>query len=293
MLFNATHGVELDPKNMTGKLLKEKVTSKQSYERILQSFGFGMFQERAVGQPSPVQEERVKTKRITSRRHALGYVIGIKDLEKDPNKLVASKAPKLRAAYIHTLNALIQLAFIKGGASSGFLSSMVDDLAIYSTAHLLKDGTTQSNKASYPISAPHLLQMLADLNSQRGWEGMPVTNCEQWDILADPGKQPFVQTILESDLFAGTSNNDESGVIQRSFRSVIAMKYWALGGTTTTNTLICNPVSEEDRPFFMMETEALTMEDDKLPSVGLQGFYAWFETVIESLTHHNTLMTNT
>lgn len=292
MLYNAAWGVDQDPDAMYLDLVTEKVTSKQSYERLLTRDGFGTFQRRNPGQASPIQEERVAMKIVRALRYALGYEIVIKDLEKDPNKLVAGKAPLLRASYIHTLNSMVQLAMLRGAAASNPIVSTVDGKAIFATDHTLKDGRTYSNKVAYSIVGASFLQAVSDLNTQLNREGMPVKNVKEWDVCCDPSKLGQIQTILESELFPGTNNNDTNKVNRRSFRQALAMKYWQLGGTSTANTVIFNPVEAKERPFFMMETEALTMEDQKAASVGKHGFYAWFEAVIEAGSHYNTLMFN-
>ena len=293
VLFNATHGIDADPDAKYLELIMSKVDSRQAYERITQRFGFGLFQRRNIGQSSPIQEEKVVTKTVRSGRFALGYEIDINALRRDPNKIVAGKSPLLRASYIHSLNAQAQLAYLKCGASSAPLTSMIDGLAIYSTAHTQRNGNTSSNKKSYAVTGASFLQVVGDLNSQLNYEGLPVSNVEEWDVLCDPTKIGQVQTILESELFAGTSNNDTNSVIKRSFRAAKPMKYWQLGGSTTTNTCMFVPTKASERPVFLMMTEELCMEDEKAASVGKHGFYAWYESVFESLTHYNTLMINT
>lgn len=291
LTFLGRNGIDESPQAMYKELISQVVSSKQSYDEMPRRLGFGLFQQTNTGTMTTVVEEEINSKRVATSRYSLGYELPANALERDPNGFAKSKAQSLTASAVHTMNYLAQMAFVRGALTNtdpNSITSVVDGLPIYSSAHPVSGSANQSNKVTTDASASAFITMLSEMAAQFTREGTPAMQASGgFDIFCSPRKAMDIQVIIDSELVAGSNNNDKNLLGQR-INKVLPLTWLAFAGSSYDDDYWIQPSAAADRKFFALQTQALQVATDPEPKIGMIGTYASFEITFNALDHYQT-----
>ena len=252
MLLN--QGVDEDQKATDKRLSTRTITTKQEWEEILTHSGLGLFGAKGQGEAARMDES---ISRFDKQFKTIIYELGVEYTGqakyRDVYGFIRAHGKMMAAAARITRNfnaaMAIQLGFSGGGVETP------DGEPVFSTAHPLATGETQSNVLSSDLGGLEIEEAVGLVGEQLGDRGLPVSNAaERFKLIVAPRNRGRAIRVAKSEKLAGTMDNDTNEFIADAITQIIPEQFIGWGDEAMRDSWYLLPDKQDENPLFCLRS---------------------------------------